>query len=45
MSEQEMKMIDRMKEKLEKMTEEQKKLWFAVADGMMLAADIETRRQ
>lgn len=44
MSEQEKRMIDRMEEKLGKMTEEQKKLWFAVADGMMLAAAIETRK-
>lgn len=45
MSEQEKRMIERMEEKLAKMTEEQKKLWFAVADGMMLAAEIETRQQ
>lgn len=45
MSEQEKRMIERLEEKLEKMTEEQKKLWFAVADGMMLAAEIETRQQ
>lgn len=45
MSEQEKRMIERMEEKFAKMTEEQKKLWFAVADGMMLAAEIETRQQ
>lgn len=42
MSEQEKKMIDRMVEKLEKMTEEEKKLWFAVGDGMMLASSLES---
>ncbi len=44
MSEQEKKQSDKLIEMFKKMDEEQRRLWLAVADGMLIAQDIFERK-